>query len=150
MASLARKIGNELKAIQENPNPNYTFSVVGDDITHLRGIIHGPADSPYAGGNFTINISVPPEFPLRAPAVTFGTKIYHPNVNPEGNICLSLLKNEWSPKVKIMDILEQVYLLISAPDPIDALNTEIAAEYKDNHDEYVRKAKQWTQEFAHE
>lgn len=146
--ALVRKINKELKESSDNPNPNYKFEIDGNEITHLKGTINGPADSPYQGGVFYIKITVPPEYPLRAPSVIFTTQIYHPNVASDGNICLALLSKQWSPKYKIVDILEQVYQLICVPDPIDALNTEIAAEYKNNHDEYVKKAKEWTEKHA--
>ena len=71
----------------------------------------GPADSPYSGGVFFSLIHFPPDYPFKPPKVQFQTKLYHPNVNSQGSICLDILKEQWSPaltisKVRTATILE--------------------------------------------
>ena len=61
----------------------------------------GPTDSPYEGGVFIMNIKFPPDYPFKPPRVTFETKIYHPNINSSGGICLDILKGEWSPALTV-------------------------------------------------
>ena len=61
----------------------------------------GPADSPYQGGVFFLNIHFPSDYPFKPPKVSFTTRIYHPNVNSNGSICLDILNAQWSPALTI-------------------------------------------------
>jgi ubiquitin-conjugating enzyme E2 D/E len=56
-------------------------------------MIMGPSDSPYQGGVFFLDIAFPPDYPFKPPKCTFKTKVYHPNINANGGICLDILKN---------------------------------------------------------
>ena len=76
-------------------------------------------DSPYAGGVFFLSITFPTDYPFKPPKVSFTTKIYHPNINANGSICLDILRDQWSPALTIS---KGAYLVCSAgsrhpPDP---------------------------------
>lgn len=52
----------------------------------------GPEESPFEGGVFKLELFLPEDYPMSAPKVRFITKIYHPNIDKLGRICLDILK----------------------------------------------------------
>ena len=69
-----------------------------------QATIMGPGDSPYSGGVFFVTIHFPPDYPFKPPKVQFQTKVYHPNINSQGSICLDILKEQWSPALTISKV----------------------------------------------
>jgi ubiquitin-protein ligase len=58
-------------------------------------------DSPFQGGVFFLAIHFPTDYPFKPPKVNFTTRIYHPNINSNGSICLDILRDQWSPALTI-------------------------------------------------
>ena len=108
----------------------------------------GPDDSPYAGGVYFLNIHFPTDYPFKPPKVTFTTRIYHPNINSNGGICLDILKEQWSPALTISKVLLSICSLLTDPNPDDPLVPDIARKYKQNRDGYESTAREWTRKYA--
>ena len=66
------------------------------------------------------------------PQVRFLTKIYHPNIDRLGRICLDILKDKWSPALQIRTVLLSIQALLSAPNPDDPLANDVAEVWKTN------------------
>jgi len=82
------------------------------------------------------------------PKVLFRTKIYHPNIDKLGRICLDILKNKWSPALQIRSVLLSIQALMSLPNLDDPLDQEIADYWKQDQDGAIAKAKEWTLQYA--
>lgn len=121
---------------------------VGDDLYHWQASIMGPSDSPYAGGVFFLSINFPTDYPFKPPKIAFTTKIYHPNINTTGNICLDILKDQWSPALTISKVLLSICSLLTDANPDDPLVSEIAHLYKLDRAKYEATAKEWTKKYA--
>jgi ubiquitin-conjugating enzyme E2 D/E len=94
--------------------------------------IKGPEGTPYMGGSFHMLLIFPTEYPFKPPKVQFVTKIYHPNINADGGICLDILKDRWSPALDVSKLLLSISSLLAEPNPDDPLVPEIAKEMKFN------------------
>lgn len=111
-------------------------------------IILGPQQSPYEGGAFKLELFLPQEYPMAAPKVRFLTKIYHPNIDKLGRICLDILKDKWSPALQIRTVLLSIQALMSAPNPDDPLDENIARHWRDKEEEATGTAREWTRMYA--
>jgi ubiquitin-protein ligase len=111
-------------------------------------MIIAPADSPYSGGVFKLRIRFPTEYPFKTPHIQFITKIYHPNINSAGGICLDILKSQWSPALTIGKVLLSILSLLTDPNPDDPLCPDIANQYKNNRGLYEATAREWTIMYA--
>lgn len=143
-----RRIQKELTDLRVDPPTNCSAGPIGDDMFRWEGVIMGPADSPYAGGVFKLNIQFPVDYPFKSPHLQFTTKIYHPNINAAGLICLDILKGQWSPALTISKVLLSITSLLTDPNPNDPLVPEIANLYKRDKAAYEIEARTWTQRYA--
>jgi ubiquitin-conjugating enzyme E2 D/E len=143
-----KRIKKELEELGRDPPANCSAGPIGDDFFHWNGTIMGPSDSPYAGGLFFLNINFPMDYPFKPPKISFVTKIFHPNINQNGNICLDILKNAWSPALTISKVLLSISSLLCDPNPDDPLVPDIALLFKNDLKKYNEKAKEWTKNFA--
>ncbi|KAK9056933.1 hypothetical protein SSX86_024298 [Deinandra increscens subsp. villosa] len=128
--------------------PGISASPSEDNMRYFNVMILGPTQSPYEGGVFKLELFLPEEYPMSAPKVRFLTKIYHPNIDKLGRICLDILKDKWSPALQIRTVLLSIQALLSAPNPDDPLSENIAKHWKSNEAEAVETAKEWTRLYA--
>ena len=142
------RLKRELKDIENGIYPNISASLIDNNITRWNAKISGPIGSPYEGGIFNIIISLPHHYPLDNPMVIFKTKIYHPNINSNGNICCDIFKKEWSPSINLPHLLLQIFCILSKPDLDNYIVTEISDIFKNNPEIYIKNAKEWTTLYA--
>eukprot|EP00002_Diphylleia_rotans_P032362 TRINITY_DN678_c0_g2_i4.p1 TRINITY_DN678_c0_g2~~TRINITY_DN678_c0_g2_i4.p1 ORF type:complete len:148 (+),score=26.52 TRINITY_DN678_c0_g2_i4:57-500(+) len=143
-----RRINKELIDIQKDPPSNCSAGPVGSDLYHWQATIIGPGDSPYAGGVFALEIFFPTDYPFKPPNIHFKTAVYHPNINSKGQICLDILKSQWSPALTISRVLLSICSLLTDPNPDDPLMGDIAQLYKHDRQRYEANAREWTRKYA--
>ncbi|KAI9086046.1 Ubiquitin-conjugating enzyme E2 35 [Sarracenia purpurea var. burkii] len=147
-SNLPRRIIKETQRLLSEPAPGISASPSEDNMRYFNVMILGPTQSPYEGGVFKLELFLPEEYPMAAPKVRFLTKIYHPNIDKLGRICLDILKDKWSPALQIRTVLLSIQALLSAPNPDDPLSENIAKHWKTSEAEAVETAKEWTRLYA--
>lgn len=80
----------------EFPNP--------DDILHFILTIE-PDEGMYRGGKFTFDFNINQNFPHEPPKVQCREKIYHPNIDLEGKVCLNILREDWKPVLNLNAVI---------------------------------------------
>ncbi|CAK4634992.1 hypothetical protein LEN26_007607 [Aphanomyces euteiches] len=117
----------------------------------LIGTIRGPKGTPYENGQFVLDIKIPKTYPFEPPKVRFETKIWHPNISSQtGAICLDILKDAWSPALTIKTTLLSIQALLSAAEPNDPQDAEVAKMYIEDIARFNSTAAFWTESYATE
>jgi ubiquitin-conjugating enzyme E2 D len=148
MSKSIKRIKKELEEIKTEPPSNCSAGPIGEELTKWEASIIGPSDSPYAGGVFKLSIDFTDKYPFKPPKVKFITRIYHPNINSYGSICLDILNVNWSPALTVTKLLLSISSLLNDPNPKDPLVKSIADMYEKNRNEYNKKAREFTLRYA--
>jgi ubiquitin-conjugating enzyme E2 M len=104
-------------ATVEFPNPN--------DLTSFTVTVT-PDSGFWVGAKYVFSFIIPASYPHEPPKVTCRNKIYHPNINFEGNVCLNILREDWKPVLDINAVIYGLIYLFYEPNPDDPLNREAA------------------------
>ena len=147
-AALPRRIVKETQRLLSEPAPGISATPYRDNLRYFNIIIAGPTGSPYESGIFKLELFLPEQYPMESPKVRFLTKIYHPNIDKLGRICLDILKDKWSPALQIRTVLLSIQALLSAPNPDDPLDNGVAEMWKTNEPQALANAREWTQKYA--
>lgn len=145
---LPRRIIKETQRLMQEPVPGIRATPDEQNARYFHVVVSGPEGSPYERGVFKLELFLPEEYPMSAPKVRFMTKIYHPNIDKLGRICLDILKDKWSPALQIRTVLLSIQALLSAPNPDDPLANDVAEQWKTNEATAIETARQWTLKYA--
>lgn len=143
-----RRLTHEFKELKEIPDVVCDAKIVDEEMMHWKLNLCGPKDTPYENGKFALNVFFTSDHPFRPPKIKFETKIYHPNINENGNICLDILKTEWSPALNMMQVILSLSSLLNDPNVDDPLVQDIADLYVTDKKKYEENAKEWTLKYA--
>ena len=104
------------------------------------------ADTPFEDGTFKLLLTFDESYPNKPPTVKFLSRMFHPNVYANGELCLDILQNRWSPTYDVAAILTSIQSLLHDPNPNSPANAEAAQLYRENMKEYVRRVKATVEE----
>ena len=142
------RIRKETERLQSEPLPGVSATPYEDNPRYFNVAMAGPSETPYEGGLFRLELFLPAEYPMNPPKVRFLTKIYHPNIDKLGRICLDILKDKWSPALQISKVLLSIQALLSSPNPDDPLDNQVAERWTADETGACNEAREWTRRYA--
>jgi len=145
---LPKRIRIEIEKLEADKAPG--ISIVPDEFNYryFHVEIAGPDGSPYEGGVFKLEIFLDSSYPMKPPKCRFVTRIYHPNVDKVGRICLDVLKDRWTPALTVSRVCLSIQILMQEPNPDDPLDNQVAEQWKTNIKEAHAKAREITKQHA--
>jgi ubiquitin-conjugating enzyme E2 M len=97
-----------------------------------------PDSGYWKGATYHFAFSIPPHYPHSPPKVECMTKIYHPNIDLEGKVCLNILREDWKPVLDINSVIYGLIYLFYEPNPDDPLNQEAAELFRKDVRQFER------------
>lgn len=153
-ARLARKrLQCEFRQLLKNPPEGIAAGPAKDnDLFTWEALITGPTDTAYDGGCFECTMKFPQDYPLNPPTMRFTKPLWHPNVYPDGRVCISILHapgedrfgyekscERWSPVQSVEKILMSVISMLAEPNPESPANIEAAKMWRADKECYSAK-----------
>jgi ubiquitin-conjugating enzyme E2 A len=142
MSFTIKRLNNELTKLNTEPVEGFTLTDT-NNIMCWKGILDGPADTPYQEGKFHIQFTFDEDYPKCAPSVKFLQPIFHPNIYRDGKICVDILQShEWSPVQTVRSIVLSLRSLFMDPNPASPANRDAAQLLMKSKEEYNAKVKE--------
>ncbi|ENN70240.1 ubiquitin-conjugating enzyme E2 R2 [Dendroctonus ponderosae] len=143
-SSALRALAVEYKGLQEEPVEGFRVKLVNDDnLFEWEVAIFGPPDTLYMGGCFKARVKFPADYPYSPPSIRFLTKVWHPNVYENGDLCISILHppiddpqsgelpcERWNPTQNVRTILLSVISLLNEPNTFSPANVDASVMYR--------------------
>ncbi|KAI9631983.1 ubiquitin-conjugating enzyme/RWD-like protein, partial [Dioszegia hungarica] len=144
-------LAQELAELMSQPPDNISVVPNENNLASWEVTITGPpSPSPYSGGKFKLGVEFGLDYPFKAPQIKFKTKMYHPNIDSDGSICMGMLKtDQWKPSTKMQHgniVFFALYDLIETPNPDDPLVSSIAEQYRTDRPSFDKKAAEYTRQ----
>jgi ubiquitin-conjugating enzyme E2 G2 len=151
-----KRLTREYRELTVNPPEGIVAGPVSEDNFFLwEALIMGPDGTPYEGGVFTAVLQFPFDYPLNPPKMVFKDRLWHPNVYPNGEVCISILhppgddpthyelsSERWSPVQSVEKILISVVSMLAEPNIESPANVDAAKMWRDDRKQFNEKVKQ--------
>ena len=126
---------------------NYLFAPTAahsDDLTRVDVLLAGPTHTPFAKGVWKLHLTIPTNYPQSPPNAILGTRIFHPNVSENGQVCVETIKRDWDSKLTLRDVLVTISCLLIQPNPDSALNADAGALIQRDYGLFAKRAELMT------
>jgi len=142
-SSAIRALNLEYKSLQDEPVEGFRVSANEDNLFTWDVAIFGPPQTLYEGGYFKAQMKFPNDYPYSPPTMRFLTKVWHPNVYENGDLCISILhppvddpqsgelpSERWNPTQNVRTILLSVISLLNEPNTSSPANVDASVMFR--------------------
>uniref|UniRef100_A0A915C2R3 E2 ubiquitin-conjugating enzyme n=2 Tax=Parascaris univalens TaxID=6257 RepID=A0A915C2R3_PARUN len=142
----------QLAELRRVPVDGFSAGLQDDDIYKWEVLVIGPPDTLYEGGFFKAILDFPKEYPQHPPKMRFISDIWHPNIDKEGNVCISILhepgddrwgyekpEERWLPVHTVETILLSVISMLADPNHDSPANVDAAKMQRENFAEFKKR-----------
>ncbi|KIK63953.1 hypothetical protein GYMLUDRAFT_107344, partial [Collybiopsis luxurians FD-317 M1] len=148
-----KRIHREVADLKKEDMGAMTLAPSDDNLFLWKGQIPGPEGSVYEGGIFNLDVTLAPDYPFTAPRVMFKTRRAASCrsasiISERGDLCIDILKNNWSPALSLFKVLLSISSLLTDPNPRDPLVSSIANQYTTDRNLHDSTARRWTELYA--
>jgi ubiquitin-conjugating enzyme E2 D/E len=141
------RLTEEMHSLQSNGESGwYVESYYPNDFKKWRLYLSGLYGTPYEKGEFQLALTFPVEYPFKVPNFRFDTKIFHPNVDATGMLCIH--HANYNPTSTIRSLLQDVMSIIRNPTPDYFINGEAAFLLYNDPELFKQKAIEWTKNYS--
>lgn len=125
------------KDFREISLPDHVSMARADPVDVMNyKILLKPDEGFYRNGKFSFDLRIPNTYPFDPPKLKCETRIFHPNIDQDGNVCLNILREDWKPVLTINSIIYGLLHLFYEPNPEDPLNKEAAELLKNDRRQF--------------
>lgn len=143
MSFLIKRVTKEIEKLEKEDMPyGIKATPTKKNIFVWDATISGGKNTPHEGFNYKILIRIGDDYPTKPPHIKFISKIFHPNVYRDGQICIDTLQNQWTPTLKIISALISIQSMLDDPNPNSPANSDAAKLFKNDKELYIKKIKE--------
>lgn len=153
------RLRNEMREISQNEDSGFSVGLKDDNWFEWTVSFPGPEDTPYEGGFFLARLKFPHNYPNSPPEMIFETEMWHPNIYPDGRVCISILHSpgddvfnplessaeRWRPILGVEAILHSVSSMLNDPNLDSPANLDAAIQLRDDKQGYLRRVRRLAQ-----
>jgi ubiquitin-conjugating enzyme E2 G1 len=145
-----RRLQSELKEMTKDPNELFSVFPSENNFYQWNISMFGPTNTIFEGALIKAIIEFPNEYPNKAPQFKFITQLFHPNVYPDGKVCISILhegideygyenlSERWNPSQSVNSILISILSILLSPNFESPANVDASNLWKNNYDAYKK------------
>ncbi|XP_022701618.1 NEDD8-conjugating enzyme Ubc12-like isoform X1 [Varroa jacobsoni] len=137
------RINKDVNELELPPGCHIDFPDKNDFLNFRLSI--APDEGFYKGGRFLFIFKVPANYPHDPPKVHCETRVYHPNIDMSGNICLNILREDWKPVLTVQSVVHGLLFLLLDPNPDDPLNKDAAQVLQTNRKMFEQNVRRMMQ-----
>lgn len=121
----------------------------------IKIMARGPPGTCYEGGLFPAVLHFPRDYPLAPPTMRFTSPLFHPNIYPDGRVCISILhppgddpnmyessSERWSPVQSVEKILLSVVSMLAEPNDESGANIDACKLWRSDRPKFNEIARE--------